>query len=180
MELTSKTGHSIRFRPETQNDLEGIWSLYSTLSNESKLSLPPIDRQLVERWSENLPKYMIPSILATVEIEPDLERIIGRSVLECRDKPQRRHRAEFGITVHDDYQNQGIGTALTQHMLDIAKTYGLMKVTLSVFSDNKKAISIYEKCGFIREGLLKNPYFYHDRFYDIVLMSKQLKDLTIV
>ena len=170
-EIKSKTGHRITFRPEERIDLEGIWALYSSLSDESKKSLPPFDRELIERWSENLHQYTFPPILATVMTSMNGERIIGRAVLTHNDRPSVRHRAEFGIAVHDDYQNQGIGTELTKFMLDIAERHGLVKVTLEVFSENNKAIHVYEKCGFIKEGLLTNHYFFRERFYDIVLMS---------
>jgi RimJ/RimL family protein N-acetyltransferase len=170
-EITSKLGLLITFRPEKRIDLEEIWGLYSSLSVESKESLPTFDRQLIERWSENLGQYKFPPILATVKTSSCKERIIGRAVFTYSERPSAKHRAEFGIVVHDDFQDQGIGTELTKFMLDIARRHGLMKVTLEVFSNNKKAIYVYEKCGFIHEGLLKNHYFFRERFYDVVLMS---------
>jgi putative acetyltransferase len=170
-EIESKSGNRIRFRPEKRGDVEGVWALYSSLGDESKESLPPFDRELIERWSENLHQYKFPPILATVVTSLNEERIIGRAVLTHNDRPSVRHRAEFGIVVHDDYQNQGIGTELTKFMLDVARRHGLMKVTLEVFSENKKAINVYEKCGFTKEGLLTNHYFFRGRFYDVVLMS---------
>ena len=175
-EIESKSGIKVRFRPEKRGDVEGVWALYSSLSDESKKSLPPFDHELIERWSENLNQYTFPPILATVATGLNEERIIGRAVLTHNDRPSLRHRAEFGIVVHDDYQNQGIGTELTKFMLDIAGKHGLMKVTLEVFSENKKAIHVYEKCGFIKEGLLTNHYFFHERLYDVVLMSYTIKN----
>ena len=174
-EIESKSGQRIKFRPEERVDLEGVWALYSSLSDESRKSLPPFDRGLIERWSENLHAYSFPPILATVATGSEEGRIIGRAVLAHDERPRMRHRAEFGIAVHDDYQDQGIGTELTEFMLDIAKERGLMKVTLEVFSDNEKAIHVYEKCGFRREGLLTDHYFYHEKYHDVVLMSCTLK-----
>lgn len=170
-EIESKSGQRIGFRPEENNDLEGIWALYSTLSEESQESLPPFDRQLIERWFENLPQYTVPPILATVLTGRNGERVIGRAVLVHSDRPSVRHRAEFGIVVHDDYQGQGIGKELTGFMLEIACRHGLTKVTLEVFPENERAIHVYERCGFIREGLLTDHYFFHGRFHDVVLMS---------
>ena len=170
-EMESKSGQHIRFRPEERKDLEGIWALYSSFSREIQESLPPFDRQLIERWSENLSQYTFPPILATVQISRKGEKVIGRAVLVHSDRPSVRHRAEFGIAVHDDYQDQGIGTELTRFMLEIACRHGLMKVTLEVFPDNERAIHVYERCGFFREGLLTDHYFFRERFHDVVLMS---------
>jgi len=170
-EIESKSGHRITFRPEERVDLKEVWALYSSLSDDSRKSLPPFDRGLIERWSENLHAYSFPPILATVATGPEEGRIIGRAVLMHDERPSVRHRAEFGIVVHDDYQDQGIGTELTEFMLNIARERDLMKVTLEVLSDNERAIHVYEKCGFRREGLLTNHYFYHERYHDVVVMS---------
>ncbi|MDH5201270.1 MAG: hypothetical protein OEW93_10310, partial [Candidatus Bathyarchaeota archaeon] len=105
-EIESKSGHRITFRPEKRIDLEGVWALYSSLSDDSRKSLPPFDRNLIERWSENLHTYSFPPILATVTTGPEKGRIIGRAVLTHDERPSVRHRAEFGIVVHDDYQDQ--------------------------------------------------------------------------
>ena len=170
-EIESKSGQRIRFRPEESNDLEGVWALYSSLGEESRESIPPFNRQLIERWSENLSQYTFPPILATVPTSRKGEMVIGRAVLVHSDRPSVRHRAEFGIAVHDDYQDQGIGTELTKFMLEIACRHGLGKGTLEVFPDNKRAIHVYERCGFFREGLLTDHYFFRERFHDVVLMS---------
>jgi N-acetylglutamate synthase-like GNAT family acetyltransferase len=39
-----------------------------------------------------------------------------------------RHKAELGVTVHDDYQSQGLGTTMIKHLLEIAQQKGLKKV----------------------------------------------------
>ena len=170
-EMESKSGQHIRFRPEETNDLEGVWTLYSSLSTETQESLPPFDRQLIERWSENLSRYTFPPILATIPTSRNEGRVIGRAVLVHSDRPSVRHRAEFGIVVHDDYQDQGVGTELIRFMLEIACRHGLMKVTLEVFPDNERAIHVYKKCGFLLEGSLTDHYFFRERFHDVVLMS---------
>ena len=170
-EIETKSGHHVRFRPEKREDLAGIWALYSSLSEESRKSVPPFDRQLIERWSENLSQYMFPPILAVDITNPNEERVIGRAVLAHSDRPSVRHRAEFGIVIHDDFQDLGIGTELTKFMLEISCRHGLMKIILEVFPDNRRAIHVYEKCGFAQEGSLTKHYFFHGRFHDVVVMS---------
>ena len=71
------------------------------------------------------------------------------------------HRAEFGITVHDDYQNMGLGTTLSRYMLEIACERGIKKVDLMVVAHNERAIRVYEKLGFVKEGHFKMNHFNH-------------------
>lgn len=77
----------------------------------------------------------------------------------------------MGITVHDDYQNMGIGTALLTHLIDIAKTRSLTKVWLHVKTDNNRAIHLYKKAGFTIEGKLHKASYIHGKYRDEYQMA---------
>lgn len=63
--------------------------------------------------------------------------------------PRLRHSADIGIMVHKDYQNMGVGSALMERLLDLADNWlMLVRVELTVFADNERAIHLYEKFGF--------------------------------
>lgn len=47
----------------------------------------------------------------------------------------------------------------------------LRKIKALVFSDNDKAIKMYEKWGFKEEGILKEEIFKGGKFKDVVVMS---------
>jgi RimJ/RimL family protein N-acetyltransferase len=55
---------------------------------------------------------------------------------------------EFMIFVHQDYQNKGIGQALTFSMLDAAKVMNCKKVWVVVDNLNRIAITVFKKAGF--------------------------------
>ena len=82
-----------------------------------------------------------------------------------------RHKAVLGLTVHDDYQNLGLGTAMTKHLLEIAGKKGLKKVFLLVNTDNIRAIHVYEKCGFQIEATLKKEHYRNGQFGDDYRMA---------
>jgi RimJ/RimL family protein N-acetyltransferase len=44
-------------------------------------------------------------------------------------------------------------------------------VTLGVFPDNERAIAVYEKRGFVREGLRRQQFRSGDVYRDEVLMA---------
>lgn len=48
----------------------------------------------------------------------------------------------------------------------------LHKVKVSVFDFNAAAIRCYEKCGFVREGVLRGEIFRDGAYRDVVLMAK--------
>ncbi len=164
-------GTTVRFREETPEDLEAVWALYSTLGSESRKTLPPFNRDLIELWSRSLPDYTFNPVLVSID-ERGVERIIGRASLTHDASPASKHRAEFGIVVHDDYQGRGIGSNLTLFMVHVARSKGLRKLTLDVFADNPRAIHLFEACGYVKEGLFPDHYWFRGEFHDVIRMGR--------
>lgn len=70
-----------------------------------------------------------------------------------------RH-AEYAIVLRKKAQGKGIALAATKEMLRLAfSEFGLERVYLNVLRENKKAICLYEKCGFVYEGEFRNHVF---------------------
>jgi len=155
-----KDGTKVRLRPEVKADLEMLWKMYSTLGEGSRRFLPDYDRELIEGWIEKLDYEKVLPIVAVVQGPSGEQRIIAAATLGPFSRREMvRHKAEFGITVHDDYQNKGLGTILTQHMVEIARMKDLKKVSLMVFTNNERAIHVYKKCGFKIEGKLEKEHY---------------------
>lgn len=71
-----------------------------------------------------------------------------------RGRDRRAHVGSLAITVHDAHHRQGIGRALMTAILDLADNWlGLLRVELTVNTDNHGAIALYEVFGFEREGI---------------------------
>jgi len=153
-EFAAKNGKKVVFRPEQSGDTEMLWEMFSTLSEESASNLiPPFTRERVESWTRNINYDEVLAIVAVVE-EKSGQRIIGSASLKFNQQEALKHKAELGITVHDNYQNRGIGTALLKHLISIAKTKKLNKIYLQVSTANDQAINLYKKAGFKTEGKL--------------------------
>jgi putative acetyltransferase len=78
-----------------------------------------------------------------------------------------------GLAVHPVFAGKGYGLAMLKEILAYAKQLGFLRVELSVASVNDKAIYLYEKAGFVKEGVLRK-YTYlksENRFLDEVMMA---------
>jgi L-phenylalanine/L-methionine N-acetyltransferase len=78
-----------------------------------------------------------------------------------------------GVAVHPDFGGKGYGVKMMHEILDFAKTQGYWRVELSTGTANERAIKLYEKVGFVREGVMRN-YTYlksEDKLLDELLMS---------
>jgi putative acetyltransferase len=86
---------------------------------------------------------------------------------------RRTHAGAFGMAVHDDYWGRGVGTALMQALVDQAdKWLGLTRLELTVFADNDRAIALYERFGFEREGILRAYAWRDGALVDALAMAR--------
>jgi putative acetyltransferase len=170
-EFTARNGVKVVFRPEQPTDTEMLWSMFSSMSKESITNLlPPITRDRVESWTDEIDYDEVLAIVAVIN-EKDCKRIIGTSSLRFDQHVALKHKAELGLTIHDDYQSMGIGTALLNHLLTVARGKKLKKVYLNVSAANKRAVHIYKKAGFVIEGKLCKESFVNHRYRDEYRMA---------
>ena len=83
----------------------------------------------------------------------------GVDAVGTRDK--LRHRAEFGVSVLRAYWGLGLGRALTEACIQCAKEAGYEQIELTVVAENKRAIALYRKAGFVEFG--RNPRGFRSR-----------------
>lgn len=101
------------------------------------------------------------------------EIVIGAAGLTVYANHRMRHSASIGIMVHKDYQHKGVGTALMKALIDIADNWlMLVRVELAVFEDNEKAICLYEKFGFEKEGVKKMAGIRAGKYVNELLMAR--------
>ena len=91
---------------------------------------------------------------------------------------RRRHACSLGISVVSRAHGQGVGTTLMARLAEFAdKWTTYLRIELTVFSDNKAAISLYERFGFQREGVHRGYGLRHGRFQDVITMARLHPDL---
>jgi putative acetyltransferase len=87
--------------------------------------------------------------------------------------PRRAHARMLGICVHSRFQQQGVGTALMQALMDLAdKWLPVTRIELTVFSDNEHASALYRKFGFVLEGTHKAYALRDGRYADVHAMAR--------
>lgn len=74
------------------------------------------------------------------------------------------------VAVRRDRQREGIGNFLMESMIRLAEERGITMIHLEVRAGNETAIRLYERQGFVRDGLRKGCYT--DPTEDAVLMTR--------
>lgn len=86
-----------------------------------------------------------------------------------------KHCGELGMTVQRRYWEIGIGTLMLEVFIAWAKRTNIIKkVNLRVRTDNKRAISLYERMGFVIEGTIRKEIFIDGKFYDHYWMGLEI------
>ena len=78
--------------------------------------------------------------------------VVGNVMITHERSGVQDHLGVLSICVDREWRDGGMGTALVAAALEWSRGEGLLKVTLSVFPDNERAIAVYERAGFVREG----------------------------
>jgi RimJ/RimL family protein N-acetyltransferase len=101
-------------------------------------------------------------------------QIIGTCSVDRVFTHRRRaqHVGSFGITVEKEFRNKGIGFVMAESVINEAKNKmnNLEVITLDVYSENERAIKMYQKLGFKHAGSIPKGLKYKDRYLDDVKM----------
>ncbi len=161
-------GKKVVLRALEKKDLKRClkWVNDSEVTKDMGTSFPKSMHE-EERWYEGIQKSEKRKIFA---IQAG-KRYIGNISLENID--YRNRKATLGIMIGElGYWNRGYGTDAIKTSLSLAfNEMNLHKVYLYVFPSNKRAIRCYKKCGFEKEGLVRDHVFKQGKYQDLLVMS---------
>lgn len=86
---------------------------------------------------------------------------------------RRRHTIGLGISVALPAQGRGVGNALMAALIDYADSWTpLLRIELTVYADNLRAIALYRRHGFVQEGYLRGYAIRHGEYADCLSMAR--------
>jgi putative acetyltransferase len=79
--------------------------------------------------------------------------VVGNAGVHPQAPVRRRHVAGIGMAVAREAQGQGVGSALLAALIDWSDNWAqLLRLELTVYTDNAAGIALYRKFGFVHEG----------------------------
>ena len=174
---TDRLGSPFDVRQGAESDGAALFDYKQCVFSETELLLQaPDDFQSdPEREALFLRRFhQSPNSLYLLAAQDDC--IVGTLSLFGGLYRRNRHVAQLGMGVLRSHWARGIGTALLEHAISWAgKNPVVQKIGLQVYHTNERAIRLYERKEFRREGVLQRDVVLDDGSYiDLVVMGLTL------
>ncbi|MFZ0642238.1 MAG: GNAT family N-acetyltransferase [Candidatus Acidiferrales bacterium] len=101
--------------------------------------------------------------------------LVGIAGFMRREGAKDAHKAMlWGMYVRAGSRKAGVGRRLAEAVIDFARQH-VETLQLTVVSDNEPARHLYASLGFVEYGIERNALKQDGRYYDEVLMAKDLR-----
>lgn len=156
------------------SDIDAFWQMQFELDKETSYMLyEPNERIRNDNLINNLVKNSVEgeNLLLVAEEE---KSIIGFLSAQ-RGGPNRiKHVAYIVVGIRKAFRGKGIGSELFKKLDLWARQNNITRLELTVMCTNNIAIQLYEKNGFVIEGIKKNSMFVDGEYVDEFYMAKLL------
>lgn len=137
--FVDREGVAWTVRPATSEDREALVAMYDDFApSQSAQGLPPRKRCRIEGWIDDVLAAGCNFVAAGED------GIVGHALYT----PTEDAVPEFAVFVHQDYQDRGIGTEVSKHVVATAAAANREGLTLIVDPDNRTARRLYDTLGF--------------------------------
>lgn len=164
-------GNSILLRPAKESDIEAYLTfLQDTEMNLLTGSQKAFTREEIEAWIRKI-NVINEDRFDSMIILKETGELLGEVVLNDMDTINRSANIRIGIQ-GTQHRGKGYGTEALLLMLRYGfQKLNLHRIHLGVYAFNPRAIHVYEKIGFHREGVERDALFMDGKFHDLITMS---------
>jgi RimJ/RimL family protein N-acetyltransferase len=167
-EFIAKNGDAVVLRPATTDDaaqivkaVENILKIGSYIQKESARTVNE-EKNFIKEMKK------LDNMYVTVELE---NKIVGIARVIRGELEMKRHTGLFRTWLIESAQGNGIGSQIMDYTLDWCRNHGLHKLCLTVFASNDLAFKLYERYGFIQEGIQKEQVKVNGQYDDEIFMA---------
>jgi GNAT superfamily N-acetyltransferase len=158
----TKDGQEVRVRRLVYDDAVYLVDIFEHMSSDSRYrrfhqTTDHLHPGRIWREAENIAhmdEARQGGLLAFADLPDRPNAPIGAARFVCLGEG----RAETAVSVRDDMQNKGIGSALLKMLAEEARKHGIKQLVADVFNSNKGVIAILNKLPYIVTRKLEGVY----------------------
>ncbi|WP_088102403.1 GNAT family N-acetyltransferase [Halalkalibacter urbisdiaboli] len=173
MTFTAKDESIVTLRPVQKSDAYDITDSVSSIVSNGAFIQKERPRTLEEEYAFIEEMKEKDNMYIVVDVDGS-SRGIARVIRG--ELKMKEHTGLFRTWLHPEAQGKGIGKKLMEYTLEWCRIHQLRKLCLTVFSSNQIAKSLYEKYGFIVEGIQKEQAFLNGEYVDEIFMAYFFKE----
>ena len=163
------TGDRVILRPVTADDAEAF---FNSLDDEETIRFTGTHASFtfekIEAWTAS--RMDAPDRLDLSIIDRASDEWVGELAIQAWDP--HNHSCGFRIAIGPAGRNRGLGSEATRLIVDyVFENLPINRIALEVFAFNPRAIHVYERAGFTREGVARSALHWDGEYHDAILMS---------
>jgi RimJ/RimL family protein N-acetyltransferase len=168
-EVKLKSGEILILKSPTPDDAQKLLNQLKNVFNQSYQNMNhpknywdnfPIEEEvkILTDFASSSSKFMISAFHG--------EKIVGNLSCFGMGGEFLKFNARIGMGLEKEFFNLGLGTAILNYTIEIANQNKIHRLELTVRTFNNAGITLYEKVGFRRVGILKEAAFIDEKFCD--------------
>ena len=167
-EFTAKNGEKVMLRPVRIEDAEQIIHAVAQIIKSGAFIQKESARSVAEeqRFIENMIQSDNMYVAAVLNNE-----IVGIARVIRGELEMKRHTGLFRTWLVQSAQGNGIGSEIMNYTMKWCRVHQLHKLCLTVFASNGLAYKLYERYGFIQEGVQKEQVKLNGIYDDEIFMA---------
>ncbi|MFD1956336.1 GNAT family N-acetyltransferase [Paenibacillus thailandensis] len=174
-------GNAISLRYACKQDLD---EYFAYLQDEETTRLTGSQQHFTREgtavWLQKISAVNAEERVDYMIIEKSSGKLIGEVVLNEIDTVNRSANIRIGIRGSGN-RGKGYGTEAMRLMLRVGfEDLKLHRIHLGVYAFNPRAVHVYEKIGFRREGVQRDVLFDNGQYHDMILMAMLEQDYEAV
>jgi GNAT superfamily N-acetyltransferase len=155
-----REGARVYLRPLKLTDEPRVRDLFYKLSPESVRSrFFQLLKALPHEQLQNLLRVDYEKDMALVALNDATETSTALAIAHYRNDPQTNF-AEAAFLVLDEWQGKGIGSALLDSLVEMARQQGIAGFSAEVLSGNHGMMCVFHKCGYPVESRLEEGVYH--------------------
>ncbi len=150
-DIRLKDGSRVTLRLLIPDDADKLVALFKDISYADLRELRDnvLDERVPRRWCRYINYDRVLPVVAEVE-----GRLVADATLHRRATAPVETVAKFRTYVHPSFRHHGLGTALLNEMMAIARDLGVKTLVVELFVDQIRLISMLEGYGFKRQAVV--------------------------
>ncbi|MFC7370713.1 GNAT family N-acetyltransferase [Fictibacillus iocasae] len=166
--FTAKNGKQVRLRPAQASDALDIITSVKEIVDAGEYLNKETPRSLEEEKAFILEIKKNNNMYSVIELDG---RAIGICHLIKGELEMKKHTGNFRTWLSSEGQGLGISSEIMKYTIRWGSEHGLYKIWLTVFAGNEVAIKVYEKAGFVVEGIQKGQANINGSLQDEIFMA---------